>query len=764
MTTQTNPLLEAALGYAARGWHVFPCHTPAQTGCSCRRETCKNIGKHPRTKNGLSDATTDEARIRRWWQMWPHANVAIRTGAVSGLVVLDRDDYKGGTAALQELERTYSPLPETVLGLTGGGGQHYGFAHPGTPVKNGVETLGPGLDIRADGGYVIAPPSLHESGKHYAWEVLHEPDDTLLAPMPAWLQALCQETKAREAVDAGAPIVDGQRNATLFQMGCSFRAKGCTEAVILAALREMNATQCQPPLTDAEVQKIVGSIAKYEAGPRAPDLHQRRNGDTPGPAFDLAAFLAALQSTPAADRLQTVLAAIDGLATVPLVDWVATKRTLKTEVPDLNLNDLERLRTEARENAQQRERRATMATMPDWHKALFGKKDGELEETDNNLQAIFANHPFWQGRLWLDVVAGRAYLDDAQPLDIHYVRNDVSPWLGTTMRMPIRHSGRVLEVMRSWAHRRPRDPIQEWLQALPAQDDTDLKRELLDTWLHLHAGAEDTPYTRFVSRILLVSLVQRAMDPGIQYRYVVVLEGEENVGKTQLLRGLGGRWHMEFPKSVEGKEAYMQLQGYWLVELGELDALKPAQESRIKMFISQQMDVWVPKYENDPTERPRRAILVGTTNEREYLKGQHGDTRYFPLWLDGPIYLAAITKVRDRLFTQAKHFLADHPDDWWCIPDDVEEELKQARKLRQEPSMFDDKLAPFCAARKKATVAEALEYLLIPVAQWSKRLEMDVGKAFKTNGWYRHVEWDVHTKKTVRFWAEEPQKKQEVPF
>ena len=101
--------------------------------------------------------------------------------------------------------------------------------------------------------------------------------------MPAWLQALCQETKARETVEAGAPIMDGQRNATLFQMGCSFRAKGCTEAVILAALREMNATQCQPPLTEAEVQKIVGSIAKYEAGPAIPDLSQRRNGHTPRP-------------------------------------------------------------------------------------------------------------------------------------------------------------------------------------------------------------------------------------------------------------------------------------------------------------------------------------------------------------------------------------------------------------------------------------------------------------------------------------------------
>jgi putative DNA primase/helicase len=181
--SSTGPsTLDAALSYAARGWHVFPCHTPTPTGCSCRRD-CDRIGKHPRTKNGLLDATTDPATIRRWWKMWPAANIAIRTGAVSGLAVLDQDNLKGGADGRSALERSYGPLPETVQGLTGNG-LHEFFLHPGTPVKNGVETLGAGLNIRGDGGYVVAPPSLHTSGKHYAWELSHLPDETPLAPMP----------------------------------------------------------------------------------------------------------------------------------------------------------------------------------------------------------------------------------------------------------------------------------------------------------------------------------------------------------------------------------------------------------------------------------------------------------------------------------------------------------------------------------------------------------------------------------------------------
>lgn len=284
LNDNANPLLTAALAYAARGWHVFPCHTPTVDGCSClKRTACTDRGKHPRTKNGLKDATTDPGQIRRWWQqMWPEANIGICTGAVSDFVVLDVDAPKGGVESLVDLEKSYRALPETVQQLTGRG-QHYFFAYSGVHVKNGVETLGPGLDIRGDGGYVISAPSLHETGRRYAWEVLHEPDDTPLAPMPDWLLALCQTAPWREGPNAGDPIPDGQRNDTLFRLGCSFRARGCTEAVIFAALREMNATQCEPPLSEGAVAKIAAQCAQYQAGSLGHDVYQHRNGQTPGP-------------------------------------------------------------------------------------------------------------------------------------------------------------------------------------------------------------------------------------------------------------------------------------------------------------------------------------------------------------------------------------------------------------------------------------------------------------------------------------------------
>jgi predicted P-loop ATPase len=522
-------------------------------------------------------------------------------------------------------------------------------------------------------------------------------------------------------------------------------------------------TESYDPVAYAAEQAAIKARNGHEKTPQTPpeapteDAAVRGKEDPAlGKPFTLAAFLAHLEALDTAQRPQAVVDAMEDLATLSTTTWMLAKSAIKKLAPDVNLNDLRTARKEMLHAAKAQARADALTARPAWQQTLFYAEGDGLQETDNNLQAIFAHHPEWQERLSWDVVANKAYIDD-QPLDIHYIRNEVSPWLGRAMRMPVRHSQRVLEVMRSWAQRLPRDPIQEWLEALPETDTEDPERLLLETWLIRYAGAEDTPYTRFISRILPVSLTKRAQSPGVQYRYVVVLEGEENLGKTKLLRILGDRWHQEFPKTVEGKEAYMQLQGYWLVELGELDALKPAQESRIKMFISQQMDVWVPKYENDVIERPRRAILVGTTNEREYLKGEHGNTRYLPLWLHGPIQHAAIAHVRDRLFTQAKYFLAEHPDDWWCIPDEVEKEVTQAREMRKEPSVFEDAVRAQLLNRQECTIAELFEAFSIPKDRWTKKLEMDLGKALKDVGWYRHIEWDPQAKKTTRTWKPYPQ-------
>jgi hypothetical protein len=264
-----NERLDAALEYARQGWPVFPLHTPIKGRCSCGNPKCgKTTGKHPRTLHGLKDATTSEAVIREWWEKWPDANIGILTGEPSGLVVLDVDPAKGGEESLAALERTYGPLPKTVETITGGGGRHLLFNHPGVRIKSSTGVLAPGLDIRADGGYIVAPPSLHLSGRLYTLEAEHSLDEMALAPMPDWLLSKLTEPQYRQGATTqeSEKIPEGRRNTTLASLAGSMRRRGMTQDEIEAALRVVNVNRCVPPLNDDEVKRIAKGIAQYEPG------------------------------------------------------------------------------------------------------------------------------------------------------------------------------------------------------------------------------------------------------------------------------------------------------------------------------------------------------------------------------------------------------------------------------------------------------------------------------------------------------------------
>jgi Bifunctional DNA primase/polymerase, N-terminal len=201
-----DELLQVALSYAGRGWPVFPLHTPVNARCSCGKRGCSSIGKHPRTPHGLKDATTDAVIIRQWWARWPAANIGLVTGEPSGLVVVDIDPRSGGDVTLEDLEAEQGPFPETVEALTGGGGRHLFYRHPRERVTSGADSLGPGVDVKADSGYVVGPPSLHASGRRYEWEVSSHPDDVPLAPLPSWFpleqeKACDPETGQHRALD-----------------------------------------------------------------------------------------------------------------------------------------------------------------------------------------------------------------------------------------------------------------------------------------------------------------------------------------------------------------------------------------------------------------------------------------------------------------------------------------------------------------------------------------------------------------------------------
>ena len=152
---------------------------------------CEPSGKRPLTKGGHWEATTDEKRIRAWWGRWPEANVGVPTGKASSLLVLDVDGGEG-FAALAEIELSCGLAPKSTRARTGGGGEHLYFRYPtDVEVRNSQGYLGPGLDIRGEGGYVLVPPS--RTTAPYEWLERSRPADA------SWLVGCLEERARREA-------------------------------------------------------------------------------------------------------------------------------------------------------------------------------------------------------------------------------------------------------------------------------------------------------------------------------------------------------------------------------------------------------------------------------------------------------------------------------------------------------------------------------------------------------------------------------------
>lgn len=198
---------DQALELLVLGWSVLPMHSVSSGRCTCGCTSCAAPGKHPRIAwEGLTDRLPLEEEVRRWWGRWPEANLGVVTGARSGLVVIDVDPRNGGDVTLAALEDLYAPMPATVVALTGGGGIHVYFRHPGERLP--CRPIAPGLDLKADGGLVVVPPSIHASGRTYVWDHGHAPGEIRPAEMPEWLIELARgaSTSIRRAASRTAPL------------------------------------------------------------------------------------------------------------------------------------------------------------------------------------------------------------------------------------------------------------------------------------------------------------------------------------------------------------------------------------------------------------------------------------------------------------------------------------------------------------------------------------------------------------------------------
>ena len=255
---------DAALRYLCLGWSVIPVRPRGKTPLVHWQEYQRRL--------------PTDTEIEAWFRHWRFANVGIITGKISGLVVLDVDPRHGGDQSLAEWRQRYGDLPETVRATTGGGGRHVYFATPQRVLGNRAGVM-PGIDLRAEGGLVVAPPSIHPSGRHYAWEVSHQPGEIALAPLPPWLLQILREGGEhsghplaywRHLAESG--VEEGRRNDTIASFAGHLLWHGVDPEVALPLLLAWNRTYCRPPLDDAEVTRVVRSIARLH------ERHEPRPG------------------------------------------------------------------------------------------------------------------------------------------------------------------------------------------------------------------------------------------------------------------------------------------------------------------------------------------------------------------------------------------------------------------------------------------------------------------------------------------------------
>jgi hypothetical protein len=247
-------MIRTALALAERGLHVFPC---------------RPRDKRPATANGLKDATTDPNVIKAWWRQDPNYNIAIATGAASRVFVVDVDGLDA-EARLRELEAERGAIPPSVEAITPRPGRHIYIRWPNYPVRNSAGKIGPGIDVRGEGGYVLVPPSIHPSGRRYCWSVDSAP---ALAVAPDWLLTLIVEpangartvitppSEWRELVNG---VAEGARDCSAAKLAGHLFRRRIDPFVVLELLQSWNATRCAPPLPERDIVRIVDSIASKE--------------------------------------------------------------------------------------------------------------------------------------------------------------------------------------------------------------------------------------------------------------------------------------------------------------------------------------------------------------------------------------------------------------------------------------------------------------------------------------------------------------------
>lgn len=268
----------------------------------------------------------------------------------------------------------------------------------------------------------------------------------------------------------------------------------------------------------------------------------------------------------------------------------------------------------------------------EWVKELEYTDNGKLRSTISNFLLIIENEPLLKGKIAYNEFSNRAVVVGQLPWRNKDNKADWNDTDDSGLRefiekyYKISSTAKCADALALSFEKHSIHPVKEYLNSLFWDG---VKR--IDTLLIDYLGAEDNSYVRTVTRKILVAAVARVFVPGIKFDNMPVLSGPQGIGKSTIIKKLGKDWYSDSLTTVSGKEAYEQLQGVWLLEMGEMMATKKADIEATKQFLSKQEDIYRVAYGRRTSRFPRQCVFIGTTNDREFLRDKTGNRRFWPI-------------------------------------------------------------------------------------------------------------------------------------
>ena len=388
--------------------------------------------------------------------------------------------------------------------------------------------------------------------------------------------------------------------------------------------------------------------------------------------------------------------------------------------------------------------------LPDhWEQGLVYKVNAKGERTlkplPGNAKLILANHTAWEPTLRFNAFRYRIEWNSPPPAfntfsveapadfqDHDWIH--VDQWFalnyGTGMKKPL-----LLDAIMAAAMQHAYNPVRDYLDALEWDG---LPR--VEGWLSTYLGAEETPETLAIGKMWLIQAIARIFQPGCQGDYTLILEGRQGLGKTSALRILAKDWFQGEIGDLRDKDARMNIQGMWIVEIGELDAFKGISSTRIKNFLTQTNDIFRRPYGSTTISHPRQCVFAGTTNQEAYLHDASGGRRFWPVRCK-KILLYSLREDRSKLWAEAVQ-LYKNGEKWWPNAE-IEAGLVAEQDARYEDDPWDVRLGAFmakqAALRHPTTIDEIYQDLEIAPERWNKSNATRIGIAVSRMGWKKRL-------------------------